>query len=64
MIYGSPLGSRFQIEVAIAEGSLFQLLLEGFGAPRMRIVLHRPVNHPAPLPRPREPVKDANRSLR
>lgn len=64
MIHGSPFGSCFQIEVAIADGSLFQLLLESFRAPRIGIVLHRLVNHPAALPRLREPVKEVNRGLR
>ena len=64
MIHGSPFGTCFQIEVAIADGSLFQLLLEGFRAPGSGVVLHCSVNYPAALPRVREPVKYANRSLR
>lgn len=64
MIYGSPFSICSEVEVAIADGGLLQVLPQALGAPRRRVVLHRFINDAAALPRLREPVKGTKRGLR
>jgi hypothetical protein len=64
MIYGTPLVCRLRVEIPVANGRLLELLAHRFGAAGRRVVLHRPVNQAAALPRLREPIESLDRGVR
>jgi hypothetical protein len=64
LIHGKPVVGNLQIEVAVANGRLFQPLFEGLRAGGRDVMLHRTLDESAALPWRRHAVNGADRFLR